>query len=57
MIPSVFFVSGICCYDSRVSHRSWLLPKSNRAVTGDGRRFLFNAAALGEAVESGEALE
>ena len=44
------------CYDSRVSDRSWLLSKSNRAVT-ERRASSMAGVASGGAAESGEAVE
>jgi carbonic anhydrase len=50
MSSSVLFVS---CYDSRVSSRSWLLSKSNRAVT-ERRASSMVGVAPGEALASAE---
>ena len=53
MSSSVLFVS---CYDSRISDSSWLLSKSNKAVT-ERRASSMAGVASGGAVEWGEASE
>jgi hypothetical protein len=47
---------SVSCCDSRVSDRSWLLSKSNKAVT-ERRASSMAGVASGGAAESGEAVE
>jgi hypothetical protein len=48
------FLVNIRRYDSRISHGDWLLPKSNRAVTGNSHCAPITAKRLSrEALEFG----